>query len=116
MPKVTVVELDSAARFALERGYKQGHSAAFRKRCEMILLKIQGRTSSEIGQIAGSCEMSVHNWVHLITGFIVISNKALRVCTPSQVRAARRSCKNAISKRCKRRSKNFEPRNGYCFG
>ena len=30
----------------------------------MILLKSQGRTSSEIGQIVGSCEMAVHNWVH----------------------------------------------------
>ena len=64
MPKVTVMELDGGARWALQRGYEQGHSASFRKRCQMILLKSQGRTSSEIGQIVGSCEMSVHNWVH----------------------------------------------------
>ncbi len=64
MPKVTVIELDDAARLVLEQGYKQGHSPAFRKRCQMILLKSQGRTSGEIGQIVGSCEMSVHNWVH----------------------------------------------------
>lgn len=64
MPKVTVIELDQAARLALQEGYAQGHSPAFRKRCQMILLKSQGRTSSEIGQIVGSCEMSVHNWVH----------------------------------------------------
>lgn len=64
MPKVTVVELDATARRALQQGYEQGHSPAFRKRCQMILLKSQGRTSSEIGQIVGSCEMSVHNWVH----------------------------------------------------
>jgi len=64
MPKVTVIELDGGARWALQRGYEQGHSAAFRKRCQMILLKSQGRTSSEIGQIVGRCEMSVHNWVH----------------------------------------------------
>ena len=64
MPKVTVIELDGGARRALQRGYEQGHSAAFRKRCQMILLKSQGRTSSEIGQIVGRCEMSVHNWVH----------------------------------------------------
>ena len=64
MPKVTVIELDAAARRALQQGYEQGHSPAFRKRCQMILLKSQGRTSSEIGQIVGSCEMSVHNWVH----------------------------------------------------
>jgi transposase len=56
--------LDAGARSALQHGYEQGHSPAFRKRCQMILLKSQGRTSSEIGQIVGSCEMSVHNWVH----------------------------------------------------
>lgn len=64
MPKVTVIELDAAARRALQQGYEQGRSPAFRKRCQMILLKSQGRTSSEIGQIVGSCEMSVHNWIH----------------------------------------------------
>lgn len=64
MARVTIIELESAARLALQRGYEQGHSAAFRKRCQMILLKSQGRTSSEIGQIVGSCEMAVHNWVH----------------------------------------------------
>ncbi len=64
MPRVTVIELDVAARLALQQGYEKGHSPAFRKRCQMILLKSQGRTSSEIGQIVGSCEMSVHNWVH----------------------------------------------------
>ena len=64
MPRVTIIELDGGARLALQRGYEQGHSATFRKRCQMILLKSGGRTSSEIGQIVGSCEMSVHNWVH----------------------------------------------------
>jgi transposase len=64
MPKVTVIDLDATARGALQQGYEQGHSPAFRKRCQMILLKSQGRTASEIGQIVGSCEMSVHNWVH----------------------------------------------------
>ena len=64
MPKVTVIELDVAARLSLQQGYETGHSPAFRKRCQMILLKSQGRTSSETGQIVCSCEMSVHNWVH----------------------------------------------------
>ena len=63
MPKITIVELSAAARVALQRGYEQGHSPAFGKRCQMLLLKSQGRTSSESGQIVGSCEMSVHNWV-----------------------------------------------------
>ena len=64
MPKVTVIELDAAARRALQQGHQQGHSPAFRKRCQMILLKSQGRTSSQVAEIVGSCEMSVHNWIH----------------------------------------------------
>lgn len=64
MPRINVIELSSAQRAALEAGYRDGAGPAFRKRCQMILLKSQGRTSSQIGQIVGSCEMSVHNWVH----------------------------------------------------
>lgn len=64
MPKVTVIELSAAQRAALEQGHRYGGSHAFRRRCQMILLKSQGRTSSQVGEIVGSCEMSVHNWVH----------------------------------------------------
>ena len=64
MPKVTVIELSAAQRAALEHGHRHGNSHAFRRRCQMILLKSQGRTSSEVGAIVGRCEMSVHNWVH----------------------------------------------------
>lgn len=64
MPKVTVIELDDAQRAALEQGYLHGPGPAFRRRCQMILLKSRGRTSSEVAGIVGVCEMSVHNWVH----------------------------------------------------
>lgn len=64
MPKVTVIELNSAARSALEQGHSNGASAAFRRRCQMILLKSQGRTSSQVAEIIGACEMSVHKWIH----------------------------------------------------
>lgn len=64
MPRITVIELEAAARAALEHGFKQGASPAFRRRCQIILLKSQGRTSSQVAQIVGICEMAVHNWVH----------------------------------------------------
>jgi transposase len=64
MPRINVIELDASERAALEHGYQHGASSAFRRRCQMILLKSQGRTSSQIGEIVGACEMSVHNWVH----------------------------------------------------
>lgn len=64
MPKITVIELSAAQRAALESGHRNGAGCAFRRRCQMILLKSQGRTSSQIAGIVGVCEMSVHNWVH----------------------------------------------------
>ena len=64
MPKITVIEVDAAQRAVLESGHRNGASPAFRRRCQMILLKSGGRTSSEVAEIVGVCEMSVHNWVH----------------------------------------------------
>ena len=64
MPRITFIELSAAQRAALEHGYQHGTSHAFRRRCQMILLKSRGRTSSEVAEIVGVCEMSVHNWVH----------------------------------------------------
>ena len=64
MAKIKVIELEAAERAALEEGYQSGISHTFRRRCQMILLKSQGRTSSQVAEIVGSCEMSVHNWVH----------------------------------------------------
>jgi len=63
MPRVTKVELSSEARLALEQGHHSGVSAAFRKRCQMVLLKSQGRTSEEIAGIVGGCEVVVNSWV-----------------------------------------------------
>ena len=64
MPKITVIELTAAQRVALESGHRNNASCAFRRRCQMILLKSQVRTSSQVAEIVGVCEMSVHNWVH----------------------------------------------------
>ena len=63
MPKIKVIELSAAERAALERGHEQGSSSAFRRRCQMILLKSQGRTWSQVAELVGVCEMSIHNWV-----------------------------------------------------
>jgi len=64
MARIKVVELSAEQRRALEQGYQKGSSSAFRRRCQMILLKSQGRTSGQVAEIVGSCEMSVHNWIH----------------------------------------------------
>ena len=64
MPRITVVELSAAQRAALEHGHGNSTSPAFRRRCQMILLKSQGLTSSQVAELVGVCEMSVHKWVH----------------------------------------------------
>jgi transposase len=70
MPRIKVVELRAAERAALEQGQQSGATPAFRNRCQMILLKSGGRTSSPIAlrvrvaEIVGVCEMWVPNWVH----------------------------------------------------
>lgn len=63
MGKIKVIELTDEQRSGLEKGYKNGESHAFRQRCQMILLKSEERTSSEIADILGCCEMAVNNWV-----------------------------------------------------
>jgi transposase len=64
MPKIKVIELSAAERTALEQGYHSGTSPAFRRRCQILLLKSPGRTSLEVAHIVGGCEMAVNNWIH----------------------------------------------------
>jgi transposase len=80
MPRIKVIELSAAEQTALEHGYQQGSSHAFRQRCQMILLKSQGRTASQVAGIVGVCEMSVHNWMHRYEdqGFAGLQTKAGR--------------------------------------
>lgn len=62
MGKKKIVELSDEQRAELEKGYRKGKSHAFRTRCQMILLKSENRTSVEVAEILGCCEMSVNNW------------------------------------------------------
>ncbi len=63
MGKLKTVELTKAQRIALEKGYRAGESHSFRMRCQIILLKCERRTSAEIAEILGCCEMVVNNWL-----------------------------------------------------
>ena len=63
MGKLKTVELTKAQRIVLEQGYRAGKSHSFRVRCQIILLKCERRTSAEIAQILGCCEMVVNNWL-----------------------------------------------------
>src|SRR2546421_5637379 len=63
MGKIKTVELTRTQRTALEKGYRDSESHAFRVRCKMILLKSEQRTSAEVAGVLGCCEVVVNNWL-----------------------------------------------------
>ena len=63
MPKVKTIELSESQRMELEKGYREGKSHAYRKRCHLVLLKSEARKSVEVARILGCCEVSVNNWL-----------------------------------------------------
>jgi transposase len=62
MGRKKIVKLSNEQRAELEKGYRKGTNHAFRERCQMIILKSENRTSEEVAEILGCCEMSVNNW------------------------------------------------------
>ncbi|HEY7547358.1 MAG TPA: helix-turn-helix domain-containing protein [Blastocatellia bacterium] len=85
MAKIKTVELTQSQRTALEKGYRQRSSHAFRMRCQMILLKSEQRTSAQIASILGCCEMVVNNRIKRFTAEGV---EGLRTKAPKQVAVA----------------------------
>ena len=57
------IELTSTQYQELKNGYEKGKSSAYRKRCHIVLLKSEGRTSLDVGQIVGTHQISVNNWL-----------------------------------------------------
>ena len=67
MGKIRTLSLTTEQRRELERGYQNGPSHAFRKRCHLVLLKSSGagpgRTSKQVGQILSMTPLSINNWL-----------------------------------------------------
>lgn len=63
MGKKKIVSLSNQQQAELENGYRKGKSHCFRRRCQMILLKAENRTSLEVGEFLGVCEVVVNNWL-----------------------------------------------------
>ena len=63
MGKTKIITLTAEQRAELEHGYHQGKTHGFRWRCQVILLKSEKRTSLEITEILGGCEMTINNWL-----------------------------------------------------
>ena len=64
MGRFIKITLDGKARAALEAGYRRDQSHTFRQRCQIVLLKAQGRKSKEIAALFGCGEKSVNDWLH----------------------------------------------------
>jgi transposase len=56
------IDLTAAEKKELEKGYKESKSKVFSKRCHMILLKNQGRSSQEIADIFGTTFQPINSW------------------------------------------------------
>lgn len=73
MGKTRIIELTTEQRTALEHGYRKGKNHAFRMRCQMMLLKSEKRSSLEVSNILGCCEVVINRWLkryqeHGLTG------------------------------------------------
>lgn len=63
MRKATKLELKDEEKQSLEQCFRTHSSAAVRSRCQLILLKAQGRAVDDIAAIVSMCVISVHSWI-----------------------------------------------------
>lgn len=63
MGRIKTLGLTSEQQSQLEKGFRTGKTHAFRKRCQLVLLKEEGRSSQQVAAIVKMCEMSVNNWL-----------------------------------------------------
>lgn len=63
MGKTRIIILTDEQRQVLEKGYQNGNSHAFRKRCHIVLLKSEKRSSEEVSTILKMSEPSVNTWL-----------------------------------------------------
>lgn len=89
MGRVIKIELSDELRKELENGYRNGKSHAFRTRCQMVLLKSEGRKSQEIADFLGYCQQAVNFWLHRykrdgINGLLVKEGRGRRAILSPQ--------------------------------
>ena len=60
MPRIKTVTATATQKAALVKGMKYGTTPSYRMRCQAILLKCDQRTSVDVSEELGCCEMSVN--------------------------------------------------------
>ena len=73
--KVKKLEVPAEVVERLAQGYKAGKSSIESRCCHILLLKLEGYTSKQIGKMMDCCEMSVNNWIN---GFIAYGMAGLQ--------------------------------------
>ncbi len=63
MGAIKQLELSKEQRSELEQGYREGQSHAYRKRCQILLLKSETGSSAAVAEILGCCEVVVNSWM-----------------------------------------------------
>lgn len=63
MGKIRTITLSEAQRVELLHGYKNGSKHAFRKRCHLVLLKSEERSSQDVSRIIDMHQVTVNNWL-----------------------------------------------------
>jgi transposase len=95
MSRVNTPTLTEAAKAELENRFRTDPSHTVRMRCQLILLKAQGRPSKEVALIVNTCEMTVNNWVNRyksegINGLLTKPGRGRKaiISTPDEQQAA----------------------------
>lgn len=77
MGKIKTIELSEGQRDELEKGYRHGKTHAVRERCQLILLKSEGRSSKQVAAIIKKDQNTVNTWVkrYHAVGIVGLSTK-----------------------------------------
>lgn len=63
MGRTRIIELSPLQRKELEKGYRESKNATFSRRCHIVLLKSERRSSKAVADIVGTNQISVNEWL-----------------------------------------------------
>ena len=63
MGKIRVIALSEKQRETLEDAYRTGKTHAFRKNCQLVLLKSEGLSSKQVGHLLKINPVTVNSWL-----------------------------------------------------
>ena len=63
MGRTRIIKLTEIQRSELEKGYRASKNGAFSRRCHIVLLKSEHRSSRAVAEIVGTNQISVNEWL-----------------------------------------------------